>query len=116
MNPRLALASLALSGCATAGDVRRIEVTVERLEQVVREKTATPEDVAAALTVAKAEIRTVAEEIEARPVRVVERSVSVVDAILSPSGAVAGALSLASAVGTHLYRNRQRRRRGERVK
>lgn len=110
------LLALLLTSCATVRDVQRLELTVGRLEEVIREKAATTEDVAEALATAKAEIREVAEEIEERPVRIVRDTGNLVDTLLSPTGALAGALSLASAVGTHLYRNRQRRMRGEPTK
>lgn len=98
------------AGCVTAADLRAVADSVERLETVVDDETASPADVNAALATAKAEIAEVADAVE-------ERSEGFLDALTSPNeGGVAGLVSLAAAVGLHFYRNRQRVARGEPVK
>ena len=122
------LAALLLAGCATVGDVREVAESVDELATVQAERdervaealvavaaVVSPE-VALPLTEVASQLANT-DRVRAAGTRAVaaaqaaeDRSGSLLAALLSPNGAAAGVLTLASAVGLNLYRNRTRRK------
>lgn len=98
------------AACVTSSDLRAVADSVERLETVVDDETATPADVEAAVKAAKEEIHAVAKGVE-------DRSETFIDTLTSADGGGVSALVTALGLGAlNYYRNRQRVARGEPVK
>lgn len=122
------LAALLLTSCAAVGDVREVSESVDQLATTLADRDESvaqvlttlaanmPPEVAMPLAEMAAKFSDTA-EMRAAGTRAVmaaqaaeNRKGSFLAALLSPNGAAAGVLTLASAVGMNLYRNRTRRK------
>jgi transcription elongation GreA/GreB family factor len=97
------LAAFLFTSCATTGDLREVADAVTRISAVVQEQEGLTEG-------ARVEAEAAGKQAQAAAEAAENRNESLLGALLSPNGAVAGVLTLGSTVGLHLYRNRTRRR------
>jgi hypothetical protein len=105
-NILLCLLVLPLAGClATSAELRSIADHVAIVEEKVEDETASPEEVADALDALQAELLEVADRVDERAS---ETLLTLEDGLKG-----GGAVGLLTALGLNLYRNGQRRRRGE---
>lgn len=100
------LASLGLTSCVTSGDLSDIALQIESVERVALDNTKTVEDVEVAAKKASEEIRAVADRVEERT----EGAITMTEGLGG-----AGAITALGGVLLNLYRNGNRKKRGEAV-